>query len=463
MNPRWGLLLLAAVVAITRFCHWRVVWVEEAYPMAAALEMLRGRMLYRDIWFDKPPLFPVYYALVGAQYGWPLRLAGTLLILACCYAAFLLAKEWWSEREGLTAAALLGFFLTFGIPSAVMAAAPDLLMVTPHLLAILYCVRNQPFRAGLACGVAMLLNTKAAYVGAACLFWQWRSAHLLAAGFAAAQAPVVAWLWAGGALAGYWQQVWQWGFLYSSDSPYASPWLEGVRRTLNWAGFHAALVVGAAVYFRRSLPRKPQVVVWLMLSLAAVAAGWRFFPRYYFQLLAPMCVLAAWGLCHLWQRRCWRIAVLALLLVPLVRFGPRYVQVAAGQPWSDLALHDDSLQVAEWLRTQGVRSLLVWGYRPDVYAYSRIPAATPFLDSQPLTGVIADRHLVDSRQSAAELARRNRQILVGAAPEAIVDGLGPINSSLAIGAFPDLREWLASYEAAFSTGKSTVYLRKDRR
>jgi hypothetical protein len=309
----------------------------------------------------------------------------------------------------------------------------------------------------------MLLNTKAAYVGAACLFWQWRSAHLLAAGFAAAQAPVVAWLWAGGALAGYWQQVWQWGFLYSSDSPYASPWLEGVRRTLNWAGFHAALVVGAAVYFRRSLPRKPQVVVWLMLSLAAVAAGWRFFPRYYFQLLAPMCVLAAWGLCHLWQRRCWRIAVLALLLVPLVRFGPRYVQVAAGQPWSDLALHDDSLQVAEWLRTQGVRSLLVWGYRPDVYAYSRIPAATPFLDSQPLTGVIADRHLVDSRQSAAELARRNRQILVGAAPEAIVDGLGPINSSLAIGAFPDLREWLASYEAAFSTGKSTVYLRKDRR
>lgn len=462
MNVRRGFLLLSAVVAITRFCHSRVVWVEEAYPMAAALEMLRGRMLYRDIWFDKPPLFPIYYASFGAQYGWPLRLAGTLLVLACCYAAFLLAKEWWSEREGLAAAALLGFFLTFGIPSAVMAAAPDLLMITPHLLAILFCVRNQPFRAGLACGVAMLINTKAAYAGAACLFWHWRSAHLLAAGFAAAQAPALVWLWAGGALPSYWQQVWQWGFLYSSHSPYEPPWIEGVRRSMNWAGFHAALVVGTALYFRRPLARKPQAAVWLFLSLAAVTAGWRFFPRYYFQLLAPMCVLGAGGLCSgaVWQGRRWRILTLALLLIPLVRFGPRYVQVAAGRAWSDLALHDDSRQVAEWLRAKGVRSALVWGYRPDVYAYSRIPAASPFLDSQPLTGVLADRHLVDSRPIAGELAARNRQILVRTAPEAIVDGLGPLNPALAIGAFPDLREWLGNYEAAFSTGKATVYVRR---
>lgn len=462
MNVRRGFLLLALLVAITRFCHWNVVWVEEAYPMAAALEMLRGRMLYRDIWFDKPPLFPLFYALFGAQYGWPLRLAGTLWILFCCYSAYLLARQWWGQREGLTAAALLGFFLTFGIPSAVMAAAPDLLMVAPHLLAILFCVRKQPFYAGLACGVAMLVNTKAAYLGAACLFWQWRSPHWLAAGFALAQAPVLVWLWSGGALAAYWQQVWQWGFLYSGNSPYPSPLLEGLRRTLNWAGFHATLVVGTVFYFLRARPRTWQPAVWLGLSALAVAAGWRFFPRYYFQLLAPMCILAAWGLCHWESKRC-RIAVLALLLIPLVRFGPRFVQVALERPWSDLALHDDSRQVAAQLRSLGVRSLLVWGYRPDVYAYSRIPPASPFLDSQPLTGVIADRHLVDSRSVAPELAARNRWSLVATAPDAIVDGLGPLNPALAISRFSDLADFLSGYQVAFSTGKSTVYLRKPSR
>ncbi|MBL8230873.1 MAG: hypothetical protein JNL98_20430 [Bryobacterales bacterium] len=458
MTVRRGFLLLTALVAVARFCHLNIVWVEEAYPMAAALEMLRGKMLYRDIWFDKPPLFPAYYALFGAWHGWQLRLAGALLVLACCFCAFLLAREWWTEREGLAAAGLLGFFLTFGIPSAVMAAAPDLLMIAPHLLAIFFCVREQPVRAGLACGVAMLINTKAAYVGAACLAWHWRSAHLLAGGFVVAQAPALLWLWSGGALGAYWQQVWQWGFLYSTDSPYASPLAEGLRRTLNWVGFHATLAAGTVLYFLRREGARVRPAIWLLLSVAAVAAGWRFFPRYYFQLLAPMVVLAAWGLCAM-RGRC-RLAVLALLLIPLIRFGPRYIQVATGQPWGDLALHDDSRDVAAFLRARGARSLLVWGYRPDVYAHSRIPAGTRFLDSQPLTGVIADRHLVDSRPTAPELAKQNRLSLFQTNPDAIVDGLGPLNPALAISSFDDLRPWLAHYEVIHRTPRSTVYLRR---
>ena len=53
----WRVLTLVFFLTLLlKLCHRDVVWVEEAYPIAAALEMLRGKLLYRDIWFDKPPV-----------------------------------------------------------------------------------------------------------------------------------------------------------------------------------------------------------------------------------------------------------------------------------------------------------------------------------------------------------------------------------------------------------------------
>jgi hypothetical protein len=92
-----------------------------------------------------------------------------------------------------------------------------------------------------------------------------------------------------------------------------------------------------------------------------------------------------------------------------------------------------------------------------VYAYSRVPAATPYLDSQPLTGVIADRHLTDSHMSAPELAASNRNKLVAYDPDVIVDGLGPLNPELAITRYPDLASWLARYSVVARTRYSVIY------
>ncbi|HUQ93893.1 MAG TPA: hypothetical protein VM120_19590 [Bryobacteraceae bacterium] len=447
--------ILASVFA-ARLCHSRVVWVEEAYPIAAALEMCRGKTIYRDFWFDKPPLFPLFYAAFGAPTGWKLRLMGTLLVLFACWCAFLLARRFWTAREGVYAACLLAFFLTFDIPSAAIAAAPDLLMIGPHLLAILFCLRGEPFRAGLVCGAALLLNPKAPFVAAACLIWQWRHAHRIAAGIVAANLPMLGWLHWNGALPPYWEQVWRWGFLYSGDSPYAHPLSEGLRRTMNWAGFHSALLLAAAALWwqERTTRESRRLALWVLLSLGAVAAGWRFFPRYYFHLLVPMVVIAARGLVAVPRIR---VAALLLLLIPLVRFGPRYAQLAAGAPWGDLALHDDAREVAALLVGRHATGILVWGYRPEVYAYSRVPAATPFLDSQPLTGVIADRHLASAEPTAPELARTNRGKLVAYDPDFIVDGLGLLNPRLAIAQYADLSHWMNRYHEVARTRYSIVY------
>jgi hypothetical protein len=192
--------------------------------------------------------------------------------------------------------------------------------------------------------------------------------------------------------------------------------------------------------------------------LMAVAAGWRFFPRYYFQLLPVMALMAARGYVLLERRRA---LLLLLLLIPLVRFGPRYVMLANDllhdrqTEWIDLAMYQDCRAAADRVDRQG--TLLVWGYRPDIFAYSRMAAGSRFLDSQPLTGVLADRHLTNSEAAAPELASQNRRELIQTRPTWIVDGLGPLNPALAITHYPDLQDWLAGYREVGRTRHSIIY------
>jgi len=443
------LALLGLGVLATRLAHSGIVWVEEAYPSAAAIQLLQGKALYRDIWFDKPPLLAFSYLLWGAHIGVPLRIAGAVFIFLCCLMAWRFARDLWGAHEGLAAALFAGFFLTFGIPSAVMALAPDLLMVLPHTAAVYLAWRGRPFWSGLTAGVALLVNAKAFFVLAACALWAWRGAGWLLAGFALPN--LVALVWFGGP---YIDEVWRWGAMYSQQTFALST---GFLRTLNWAGFQCALVIAAAFAFWKERPWR--MVFWVLLSLVAVAAGWRFFPRYYFQLLPVMALLAARGYTLLGRYR-WVIAV--LLLIPLIRFGPRYVTLANDlvqgrqTQWSDLALSQDSQAVSG--RLSGPGTLLVWGYRPDVFAYTRMPSGSRFLDSQPLTGVLADRHLTDSTAAAPDWAARNRRELVATDPTWIVDGLGPLNPQLAITNYPDLQDWLATnYREAARTPFSVTY------
>jgi hypothetical protein len=450
VSNRFVLALLFAGLVLARLCHSAIVWVEEAYPAAAAIQILHGKTLYRDVLFDKPPLSALVYLLWDARMGVLLRIAGAAFVFACCLMLWRFARDVWGPREGLAAALLLGFFLTFGIPAAVMALAPDLLMVLPHIAAVYLAWRGRPLLSGLVAGVALLVNAKAFFVLAACIFFAWRGAGWLLAGFAIPN--IVALIWFGQP---YIDQVWRWGAMYSEQT---FSFGTGFIRTANWAGFQSALIIGAAFALWKENRWRWKMIAWLLLSLAAVAAGWRFFPRYYFQLLPVLALLAARGYTLL--GRC-RAIMLVLLLIPLVRFGPRYVMlandVAHGRQssWSDVALNRDSQAAADRIERRG--TLLVWGYRPDIFTYTRMPAGSRFLDSQPLTGVLADRHLTTSQAFAPAWAARNRRELIATDPNWIVDGLGPLNPALAITNYPDLQEWLANYREVGRTRFSIIY------
>ena len=461
-------LLFAALLA-ARLCHSGILWEGDAYPLAAAGQMLFGKAIYRGIWFDKPPILPLFYLLSGARPGWGLRLEDALYALLCCGVVYRFGRDLWTRREGLWAAGLMGFYLTFYLPSAAIPVASDLLMLAPHAAAVWMAFRRRPLWSGALAAVALWISPKGIFVAAACALWYPAGIPLMAAGWAAVSAAAVACLWSCGALAPYWREVWQWGMFYVG-APLPDPVRNGLVRTVNWMGFHAAACVAAAWFLikqkkagQEARPTILQWAGWIVLSAAGVSAGMRFFPRYYFLLLPAVVLMAARGFVLLGRAR---ICVAALLLIPLVRFGPTYVTAATGAPWRDTELDRDGRAAAALIRaaSQPGDTLFVWGYRPEIYAYAGLPSASVFLDSQPLTGVSADRYLTASGpMEQGEDPRRNRAELAGTRPTFIaVETVPAGNVRLDIAHYPDLGAWFAPYREVAHTRNTVIFRRQSR-
>jgi hypothetical protein len=199
--------------------------------------------------------------------------------------------------------------------------------------------------------------------------------------------------------------------------------------------------------------------------------GWRFSPHYLNQLLPPLAIAGARGICLLAGearaplRRLGAVALAAAALVAAFRFGPRYFLLAAddlaGRPhaWRDVALDQESRQTAALVRTlaKGGDTIFIWGYRPNIVVYTRLPVASRMWESQPLTGVPADRHLRDARSVDPDWATRNRAELVHSSPSILVDGLSAYNPRLDIGGYNNLADWFKRYCLAGRVGGTAVY------
>ena len=343
-----------------------------------------------------------------------------------------------------------------------MPLGPDSLLLAPHLLAILLALESRPVWSGTAAGIGFLFNTKALFVLASCAVF---SGPMVVAGFAIPCIFSAGILVSSGAWRSYLDQVWIWPAAYAANTFVDRPIVNGLLRTVNWAGFHLALLVGARRARSWSGTAGFNSSHGYFFPLAGVALGWRFFPRYYLQLLPVAVILAARGMTLL-GRRGWLAAI--LLVIPLVRFGPRYVlrpRADADPQWSDVAMDRESHRVADLLnriRHPG-DTLYVWGYRPDVFAYTGMPAASKFLDCQALTGVPADRHLGQSTPVLpSEVTAAARRELAQSRPDFIVGGLSQYNPALDLSRYPELKDWLSRYHEISRIRGMIVYQATER-
>jgi hypothetical protein len=183
--------------------------------------------------------------------------------------------------------------------------------------------------------------------------------------------------------------------------------------------------------------------------------GWRFYPHYFMQILPPLTIMAARGMSQLFaQRRTALASVIAATMlitsfVAIARFHPLRTR-------QDTDMGRDSRNAArliEELRRPG-DTIFIWGSRPDIIALTRLPIASRLWDSQPLTGVPADRHIATSRPLDEAWARENRKELARSRPTILVDGLSGFNLALGIRNYQDLAEWFQQYCLAQFTGLS---------
>jgi hypothetical protein len=125
-----------------------------------------------------------------------------------------------------------------------------------------------------------------------------------------------------------------------------------------------------------------------------------------------------------------------------------------------VAIDSDSRRAALHVRrwTRPGEKIFVWGFRPEIYYYSQRLGATRFLESQPLTGVPADRHLERWEPLLPHRRAELLQQLWTTPPAVIVDGLGPYNPRLRMENYPELRAVLEWYRLAATTAGTRIYI-----
>jgi hypothetical protein len=202
------------------------------------------------------PLYPGIVAGLGRILGGHFLLAGLVLSLACCLAAFVLlerlAQPWLGDAGARRAVLYLAVFPMSLFLQAVYAESLYLVLV---LAAFLYAERGGFGKAGVAAGLALLTRPSAVALAPALALLAWRSGDRLRAFASLLLAPVL--------FAAYPLTLWRqtrspWGFLHSEGlwhrhaspaGPFGGIW-DGL--VAGWQGFRQ-LASGSAEHVYRPL------------------------------------------------------------------------------------------------------------------------------------------------------------------------------------------------------------------
>jgi 4-amino-4-deoxy-L-arabinose transferase-like glycosyltransferase len=410
-----GIIFLAIVIRLPSIVHPQAIDSEAMYSVVAN-EIVDGGRPYVDAVERKPPLLFWTYAgifKVAGKFNWKALHFVALVWTLCAMAGlYLVGRELFDRNTGLIAALFYSVFQPWWTWKN-LAFDGEMLMNLPIIWAWAIAfrrsssrVRPELFPTGALLCAAFLLKQPAAIaavpLGIYLLLPSYRAsrsltrtnstiqAAMLTAGFFAALGLATIVLWKQGILhdAFYWT-------IADHDLPHVF-WQKGIVNTLIFLGACLPLVIGATMACRGKdeiwagkTAERTALLGLLAASAIGAAAGARFYPHYYVQLIPPLALLAAPYYARLWSRMIrtphWFLrpgVTYAWLALTIIVFSikhwtglePRRVPSEAGRYLSAHSSSDDRI--------------FAWGQSPEIYLDAHRRPACRYITTFPLTGYV---------------------------------------------------------------------------
>ena len=483
-----GIILLTVAIRLPSLLHPQPIDSEAMYSVVAN-EIVDGGRPYADAVERKPPLlFWTYAAIfkVAGKFNWKaLHIVALVWTLCAMAGLYVICRELFDSNTGLIAAFFYGVFQPW-LTWKNLSFDAEMLMNLPIIWAWAIAFRRSSsrlrpelFAAGALLGAAFLLKQPAAIaavpLGIYLLLPSYRAsrslprinsiiqAAMLTAGFFAVLGLATIVLWKQRILhdAFYWT-------IADHDVPHVF-WQKGIVITLTFLGACLPLVIGAIMACRdkneiwaRKTAERTALLGLLVASAIGAAAGARFYPHYYVQLIPPLALLATPYYARLWSRVIrpphWFLrpgVTYAWLIVTIIVFSIQH--------WTGLAPRRVPSEAGRYLSTHSSPEdrIFVWGQTPEVYldAYRR-PAAR-YITTFPLTGYVFGGPTpgLDTRSRILPRAWTNlERDFARHPPIYIVDVQSTKTAQYPVKNFPILAKLLAErYQPVAHTAEGVIY------
>lgn len=428
LRSRLGIVLLIAVLLRLPVFFFPYVNIDENEYAVAARIILDGGLPYRDFLIYQPPAIYYLYAAAFWLFGTIQLWAPHLLVLgivgATCATLFAIGRLAWNERAGLWAALCYAIFSITALPSDMLGANCEVVLVLPLCAAVWALLRwehapTQSLWWLVLCGACSSLAFLTKYPAGLFMaplglyvLWRaerqrWLAAGVLTFSWCVPIACTAYALWWGGA----WDATvgaWQYILLYAKGPPQLDPLYLALKFTARTAAVAAA---GALMWWHacgaiwqlgraRAHKKTPDesllfpllICVLLLTGLALTLLGGRVYYHYYYFAIPWLALLAGNQLAQAWpsysarQRRCWigwSALPVAMLWTYCLYKAPQ--GAITDTKWVEAAqeLRDIASRPASPVPSP---SLFVWGYAPQFYTVTGLRPATRFTTADYLTG-----------------------------------------------------------------------------
>jgi len=279
--------IVAAVSFLLRIAYAGHLYEDDGLWFTVGEELLRGKALYREIYFDKPPGLALTYLLLFWSFGAhviTVRLFTIVYSITISAVLYLFGSKLYDKRIGLLAALMFAVFST--TYPHFQALNTDLLMALPYTAGAYLLVRSRwdvcspgaapslkrwlALAGGALVGVAFQINPKAifdiVFFGAFLIVsWKWNENRIRSAtdpsrrepngtslfalagvGVIAGSVPFLIQIAAGHAWSCYWAYVWDWGARYGGYNSASIVVVAALKSGMNYLTLNNTLLIGLA-------------------------------------------------------------------------------------------------------------------------------------------------------------------------------------------------------------------------